>query len=231
MTTYILFHARWLGPWCWLRVASRLRDLGHTVHTPERPDFQAAVDLVRAQPTPPVLVGHSSAGMTISAIAELLPDQVGVLVYASAFLMPTGMSTGEFTKPESGSILRPNLVVDEKNATMSVGHAEDVFFNDCTPEDVAWAVSMLRAEPLELPKPPDVRLTDANFGRVPRVYVECTQDNAMHVSQQRRMQDLLPCKKVYRLPAGHTPFLSMPDELVDCLLDAAKYTSHTTQST
>jgi pimeloyl-ACP methyl ester carboxylesterase len=221
MSIYILLHARWNGAWCWERVAGRLRELGHEVHTPDQAGFEQVVDLVKAQPEPPVLLGHSSAGMTISAVAETVPDQVGMLVYLTAFLMPTGMSTGEFTKPESGSILRPNLVIDEQAQTMSVGHAEEVFFNDCTPEDAAWATGMLRAESLELPKPPDVTLTDDGFGRVPRVFVECTQDNAMHISQQRRMQELLPCKKVYSLPSGHAPFISMPGELADCLVDAA----------
>src|ERR1044072_7389947 len=62
MSTYILFHARWHGSWCWERVAGRLRARGHTVLTPERPSFDEAVALVRAQPEPPVLVGHSSGG-------------------------------------------------------------------------------------------------------------------------------------------------------------------------
>ena len=226
MSTYILFHARWHGSWCWERVAGRLRARGHTVLTPERPSFDEAVELVRAQPEPPVLVGHSSGGMTISAVAELLPDEVGVLAYLSAFLMPTGMTTSDFLQPETGSILRSNLVVDEASQTVTVRHADEVLFNDCTPQDAAWAVGMLRPEPVQTPAPPDVPLTAANFGRVPRVYLECVNDNAMTVAQQRRMQDLLPCNKVYSLPSSHSPYLSMPAKVVEYLLDATTFVRH-----
>jgi len=34
MYTFVLVHGAWHGGWCWARVATRLREAGHEVHTP-----------------------------------------------------------------------------------------------------------------------------------------------------------------------------------------------------
>ena len=49
-------------------------------------------DVVMRQAEPVVLVGHSLAGVSISAAAELVSDQVRLLVYIAAFLPRDGDS-------------------------------------------------------------------------------------------------------------------------------------------
>jgi pimeloyl-ACP methyl ester carboxylesterase len=177
-------------------------------------------ELVEAQAEPVVLVGHSSSGMTVSAVAELAPHRVRLLGYISAFLLPNGILPPDIAGEDKDSILRDHLVVDDERQTITVFEPEKVFFADCGPADTAWAASLLIAEPSSPPAGPAVELTDDNFGRVPRVYVECLDDRALSPSVQRRMYTLTPCEKVYSLPSGHSPFLSMPDRLAACLLDA-----------
>ena len=59
-------------------------------------------------------------------------------------------------------------------------------------------------------------LAPGRFGRVPRHYVECTQDRAIDIATQRAMHAKMPCT-VHTLDASHSPFFSMPDRLVDVL--------------
>ncbi|MBV8933946.1 MAG: hypothetical protein JO285_15515 [Kutzneria sp.] len=86
--------------------------------------------------------------------------------------------------------------------------------------DATWAASRLVAEPLLPPGDRCVILTDGNFGSVPRAYVECLNDRALGPAAQRRMHTMTRCRHVYQLAADHSPFLSDPDGLTDCLLDA-----------
>ena len=63
-----------------------------------------------------------------------------------------------------------------------------------------------------------LKLTDANYGSVPRYYIECTEDRAITPWLQEKMLAEMPCLEVYKLPSGHSPFFSMPDKLTDIIL-------------
>jgi pimeloyl-ACP methyl ester carboxylesterase len=96
-----------------------------------------------------------------------------------------------------------------------------VFYGECSPEDAARAAARLRPEPLVPAGAAPTTLTAEGFGRVPKVYLVCEKDRALGPATQRWMAERTPCRRVYRLPADHSPFLSTPDELTACLHDAA----------
>src|SRR6201986_3917442 len=56
---------------------------------------RAVVDLVREAASlsdgKVILVGHSAGGLTISAVAEQVPDLLLAVVYLSGFMLPNGM--------------------------------------------------------------------------------------------------------------------------------------------
>jgi hypothetical protein len=60
-------------------------------------------------------------------------------------------------------------------------------------------------------------LTPEHFGRIPRVYVECTDDRALSIGMQRDMIAKSPPVDVRSLDASHSPFLSMPDKLAEAM--------------
>ena len=64
-----------------------------------------------------------------------------------------------------------------------------------------------------------VHVTPERFGRLPRAYVECTEDRALSIDMQRDMIAKSPPVDVRSLSASHSPFLSMPDKLADALAD------------
>jgi hypothetical protein len=92
-------------------------------------------------------------------------------------------------------------------------------YHDCDDDITELAKVLLGHEPVESGITP-LELTEENFGSVPRVYIECTEDRAVTPFIQRKMYAETPCEKVYRLETSHSPFFSKPKELVDILLEA-----------
>ena len=245
MANYVLVHGSAHGSWCWERVVPLLRDLGHTVTAVDLPgnghDDASLADItletyaeflcnvLDAQDGPSVLVGHSLGGISISRTAELRPDRVAVLVYLTAALLEDGVTflasvSGEPYDEHRALETRPswNLSEDRSHVIYKPELAQHRFYNDCTEEDVAWAKSMLVPQPVG-PLVSPLRITDANYGRVPRVYVECALDNAVTPEWAREMYTALPCAEVITMPTGHSPFLSAPEELAGHLDGLAGY--------
>ena len=59
-----------------------------------------------------------------------------------------------------------------------------------------------------------MQTTKENFGRVPRVFIECLKDQALSPEFQKGMYTKLPCQRIMTLDTGHSPFLSAPGALV-----------------
>lgn len=51
------------------------------------------------------------------------------------------------------------------------------------------------------------------FGRVPRHYIECSDDRVLLLAQQRAMPATLPCASAATLESDHFPFLTYPLDL------------------
>jgi hypothetical protein len=60
----------------------------------------------------------------------------------------------------------------------------EALYQNCSDDDVAHANPLLAPEPSEPGNTP-ARTTDQNFGRVPRVYIELTQDRAVSYFSNR----------------------------------------------
>lgn len=118
MTTFVLVPGFWLGAWAWQPVTTHLRDHGHDVYPLSltglgerahlaRPETDLDVhvtdvcNLLRSEDLHDVvLVGHSSAGMVITAAADRMPGRVAQLVYVDTGPLPDGIAQIEFTPPE-----------------------------------------------------------------------------------------------------------------------------------
>ncbi|HEY6451449.1 MAG TPA: alpha/beta fold hydrolase [Steroidobacteraceae bacterium] len=236
MATYILVHGAWHGGWCWHRVAARLQRFAHLVTAPDLPslgrdrtptkevtlaqctDHIAA--LVQSAAEPVVLVGHSRGGIVLSEVAERIPAQIRTLVFVTAFLLESGRSVGDAAAEDTESLVVPDaLLFDDERHSVSLREeaVREIFYGECSDEDVMLARSLLTAEPRALLGTP-VHTSAARFGSVPRIYIECTRDRAITLRAQRRMQAALPCRERITLDTDHSPFFSRAEELSDVLL-------------
>ena len=199
MGTFVLVHGGWSGGWCWDKVVPLLEEAGHEAHAPDLPgsgddptpihevSLQGYADRISevldAQPGPVVLVGHSSGGTVISQAAEHRPEKVKLLVYLAAFLLRDDETLFEVGENETGSLVLPNLVVSEDGASATI--REDVIrealLHDCPEGDVERAKARFAPQVLA-PFATPLSLTEENFGRVPRVYIETLQDRGSAAS-------------------------------------------------
>lgn len=100
--TFVLVHGASGGGWWWEKVAKLLRARGHKVWTPTLPAFAGVTpsDYVehvaalfgREGLNDVVLVGHSLGGMTITGVADRLPDRLRRLIYLDALIPRSGQS-------------------------------------------------------------------------------------------------------------------------------------------
>ena len=245
MANYVLVHGSAHGSWCWERVVPLLEEMGHTAVAVDLPgnghDDTPLADVtldtyaehvcgvLDSLDGPALLVGHSLGGISISRAAELRPDKVAVLVYLTAALLENGVTfmaaaSDEPYDEQRALEARPswNLAEDRSHVVYKPELAQHRFYNDCSAEDVAWAKSLLVPQPVG-PLVSPMRVTDPNFGRVPRVYVECALDNAVTPEWAREMYTALPCAEVITMQTGHSPFLSAPGELARRLDGLARY--------
>ncbi|MFQ5814705.1 MAG: alpha/beta fold hydrolase [Anaerolineae bacterium] len=235
MSTYVLIHGAWHGGWCWEKVVPLLEQAGHKVEALDLPghgkdktpipeiSLQAYADSVcrvlDAQSEPVVLVGHSMGGVVISQAAENRPEKIRTLVYVCAFLLRSGESLLQLAEGDTESSALPNLITaeDESYITVRDEAIKELFYGDCADEDVRRAKSLLvpqAAAPFATP----VNTTDEDFGRIPRVYIQCLRDRAISPSLQKRMYTALPCHRVISMDTSHSPFLSAPEELARHLM-------------
>jgi pimeloyl-ACP methyl ester carboxylesterase len=161
-----------------------------------------------------ILVGHSRGGVIISQVAESHPHKIRTLVYLAAFLLRDGESLLQVAQGDSASLLLPNLIVsdDQLYATVRAEAQREGFYGECSDEDVTQAQSLLRPEPMA-PLATPIHLTAGNYGRIPRVYIECLRDKAIPIALQRQMYAATPCQQVITIDTDHSPFLSRPEAL------------------
>lgn len=231
---YILVHGGLHGGWCWEHVVPLLEAAGHKVLAPDLPGMGAdktplssvtlastadfVADLIRRQQEPVVLVGHSMAGPTISEAAERVPDRLLGLVYVAANLVPGGLSMAEAAGAMLDGVMSGVIPSDDGlSTTYESAAAFHSFYNTTDRREAERAIERLTPQPIAAVSEP-LTVTAERFGRVPRAYIECLQDNAIPIDFQRRMQADLPCDPVITMDCDHSPFLCAPRELAQHLI-------------
>ena len=178
-----------------------------------------------------ILVGHSAGGLTISAVAEQVPDLLLAVVYLSGFMLPNGMPLLAMLQHETmSSALGFGLFVGDPAAIgatrINVGSTDDAyrsqlkaaFYGDASEAEFADAAGQLHCdEPVAGAVTPS-GITPGRFGTVPRHYIRCTQDCAIPLACQDHMvatvDGAIGGKTIiHTLESSHSPFLSQPAAL------------------
>ena len=184
-----------------------------------------------------ILVGHSAGGMTISAVAERVPNLLRAVVYLSGFMVPNGMSLLAMLQHETmSSALAPGLFVGDPaaiGATRINGGSTDeayrsllkaALYADVSESEFAHAASQLHCDESNAGAVAPSEITPGRFGTVPRHYIRCTQDRAIPLTGQDHMIATVDSAiggktTTHTLESSHSPFLSQPAALSKILID------------
>ena len=235
-STFILLPGAWHSSIFWQRVIPLLEEQGHRAIAPEllgvgrdhtplsevglKSWIDQVVDIINQQQQGKViLVGHSRSGVIISEVAQRIPEKVQLLVYLTAFLVPSGETLSDATKkiPRSSEVTVAHL---DGTLTLKPDQVISTFYNTTPSEWAEKVPDLLSAEPARI-YGTALHLTEDRFGIVPRAYIECAQDKIIPLDFQRSMQKRLPCQYVATMNTDHSPFFSAPIELATHLIDLA----------
>jgi pimeloyl-ACP methyl ester carboxylesterase len=175
-----------------------------------------------------VLLGHSYGGAVITEAG--IHPAVRHLVYLCAFAIDGHETCMSAAMEESAAADiswdgRPNLAeafVEHPGGTATITEqgAAECFFNDCDDETVAWAVARLGHQPMVTLQQQPAAVA---WRERPSTYVVCTEDFGVHPDLQRVIARR--CTTTVEWPASHSPFLSMPDRVVDLLVAIGRTTA------
>jgi pimeloyl-ACP methyl ester carboxylesterase len=240
--TYVLVHGAFQDARAWADVTPLLQARGVkaiAVNLPGRASDGSAPEaatldghrdhvaaIVAAQPGAVVLVGHSFGGITISAVAQKMPEKIVSLVYVAAYLPQAGaadQSMAKLAETDQWSQFnkkRQNFILAADYKTASVLSEDQImlFCAECSAEAQKKTLAIMQREPLK-PAATPVTLSAERFGKVDKVYVHTTRDKAVSYELQQQMVARTPVRKTLSLNTGHSPFVQAPQALVDALLN------------
>ncbi|WP_033294542.1 alpha/beta hydrolase [Amycolatopsis jejuensis] len=237
MSTYLLVHGAWHTGQCWERVVPLLASAGHRVESPTLTGYGDKAhllspevgidthvdDVVRliagADLSEVILVGHSYAGLVISAVANRIPDRIAHLVYLDAMVPADGenavdvmpvsqMLVDTALKSESGWRVPP---LPEMPPPIGL-------FGVTDPADAAWLRGMLSDQPLRCLQD-RVTLDNPAMNEIPRTHIHCTvKPDGFDRRPVPATQPNGSPAQVWELPTGHDCMVTMPRELAELLL-------------
>lgn len=239
-----MIHGSWHWGGCFQKVADRLSLVGFPVVTPDltshgydasaydgfstMAEYAAPAEaIVEASPAPVILIGHSMGGVTLTYLAEKYPDKIAKLIYLSAFMVPTGRRALDYVLlnleiPIAAELFKVvSQTGDGRGLRLDLANREllkRAFYADCTDHDIDIAARNVLPVTSTVPDLHVSEATAARWGRIPRVYIECTLDNALPIETQRLMISENPGTTVASIESSHSPFFSQPDRLTEIIL-------------
>jgi pimeloyl-ACP methyl ester carboxylesterase len=237
--TFVLVHGAFQTADSWAPIAAKLKEKGHaalTVNLPGRSgdgralgevtmaDYIAAVSsAINSVDGKVVLVGHSFGGMTISAVAEAMPERIETIVYVAAYVPKSGDSMQSLAAADHHNGFKQDSFVvaaDYSHASLLPRDRIAIFAADA-PADMAQAIAdAMVDEPLQ-PIATPITLTLERFGTVRAAYIATLADMAVSTPLQLTMIGRGQIDEVIPLSTSHSPHNVAPDDLVTALIAAS----------
>lgn len=233
MATFILVHGAWMGAWVWRDIIPLLLAKGHKIITPDLPglgDDQTLLKdinldlyisrlstLINEQKTRVILVGHSMAGMVISALGELMPEKIHSLIYLCAFLPQDGESLLDIVNASVNPHMQFDFSLHYNVCDIRSDLINNALFNCCSHQDIVFARPLMRTQATNIFSS-KCFLTQEKFGSIPKTYIKCNKDNAITLEMQNKMITHQFVDYIYSIDTDHCPFFSSTRELEKILL-------------
>ncbi|KAL9327693.1 hypothetical protein ACSQ67_002696 [Phaseolus vulgaris] len=232
------------GAWCWYKVAALLKSSGHQVtaldmaasgiHPKQAEElnsiseyFEPLMEFVEslAAEERVILVGHSLGGIGMCLAMEKFPKKIAAAVFVNTWMPGPDLSL--LTLSQESRARRPRVVESDSDSKIMTDES-----NSTQPKSsMKFSPEFLASKLYQLPSRifgdeqmsgENARLTEENYGSVPRVYIMCEQDNLLNREVQLSMTQRNPPNDV-KLIAGadHMPMFSKPQDFCSYLQEIA----------
>ncbi len=233
MGDILLVHGSCHGAWCWRDLSPELRALGHRVNAIDMPSHgsdptlpsEVTLEMCRdavldASNASTIILGHSWGGYPISAAAEAAPEQMRGLIYLCAYVPQSGLSLIDMRKRAPRQLIGDAVEKSADGLSYSVlpDHVQDLFYHDCPPEIVTYALARLCPQAI-LPQNTPLTIGE-NFDRVPKAYIRTLDDHTVPTEYQEVMSECAIPDLRMTIDSSHSPFFSHPRQLAE-LIDKA----------
>lgn len=223
--TFVLVHGNWHGGWCWVRVADRLRAVGHRVLTPTQtglgerrhlfsPDLTLdsfVTDIVEVIETEEledvVLVGHSFAGCVVPGVADRIVQRLRRLVFLDAVILQNGQCPLDGLPPDVAAERRQLIAT---HAAVGFPPPDPAVFGVAGP-DREWLLRRLTPQPVHTHDTP-MRLAQPLGNGLPCSYIACTDPALPNIEPSRRWARAQVGWDWHELRTGHDAMVTAPDE-------------------
>jgi len=229
VSTYVLVHGAWHGGWCWERMRQRLIQSGARLYTPtltglgERAHLLSpsvslethVADVLQVLEEPAlsdvILVGHSYAGMVITAVADRLPQRLARLVYLDAIVPRSGQCLLDCASPEFRSRIDEQVKARGDGWRIPIPAPESLGL--LQQADIDWVMPKLVPHPYRsFCEAVHFRSRDAY--KVPRTYINCIGNKPRGGP---RSQQSAGIEDYHELSSGHDAMVTAPLELATLL--------------
>ena len=140
---------------------------------------------------------------------------VAHLIYCCAFVLPEGVSLYNALQNKP----LPWFQISEDEMTVTPATPEKIFYNDLDEKTAKEWTAKLRVMSHEVFSS---EVTYAGWKHVPATYLYCEQDNAIPLFAQKGMVENSGVEwRTESFDASHSPFLSIPDKVVEAIRRAA----------
>ena len=232
----MLVHGAWHGAWCWRKLLPLLIDLGLEVYTPSQTGVGEKADLISKDISLEtfiqditdfltehdlhnvVLVGHSFAGISISGVADRMPERIRHLVYLDALLLQNDQSVFDIIPPEMVQARR--ALAQQTSQGVSLPAPEPSVFGVTDNEDVQWVKSQCTPHPLSTYES-KMTLTHALGNGLPATYIAVTT-HYLATTASRNYAKTRSDWQYLEMEAGHDAMVTAPRALADLFLEAAR---------
>ncbi|MBF6137155.1 alpha/beta hydrolase [Nocardia otitidiscaviarum] len=182
MTTFVLVHGAWHGPWAWDRLTPFLHRAGARTITPALTlnndiglhthvqEVLTALDAAAEDTLTDglVLVGHSYAGLVVRQAADLRPDLVDHVILLDGWAGHDGDSMFSLAP---AAFVHAIQTAARTSAANQIPAPAPAMFGITDPDDAAWLAPRLRTQPLRTFTEP-TRLSGA-VDRIPGTGIYC----------------------------------------------------------
>ena len=233
--TFVLVHGGFHGGWCWSRVAPLLRAGGHAVYTPTQTGCGERRHLLSKAITldtfvddianvlhwedlqDVILVGHSFGGITVTGVADRMPQRIRQLIYLDSLIVHAGQCAFDLLEP---AVVQGRLQAAQANGGMWIEPPPPAFFGVSDPEQQAFLQGRLTPQPLGS-YTSALQLQHPVGNGLPAVYVHCTQPLYGGLTQTRDWVRASGMREV-ALATGHDAMVTAPEALARLLLDLSE---------